>query len=67
MGEASSKLTEDFRAEHAEIPWRQIKGLRNFIAHQYDAVLAEPIARVALYRIPELLGFLEGFALDLPE
>ena len=33
IGEAANRLPESFRTQHAEIPWRQIIGLRNRIIH----------------------------------
>ncbi len=35
IGEAAGKIPEPARASHPEVPWRQIVGLRNVIAHQY--------------------------------
>ena len=38
VGEYATKLTEKFRAEHSEIIWHQIIGLRNRIFHDYRSV-----------------------------
>jgi len=38
LGESVVKLDEDFISEHPQIPWRQMKGLRNKIVHDYDGV-----------------------------
>ncbi len=38
MGEAASRVSETFRAVHAEVPWKRLIGLRNFYIHVYDAV-----------------------------
>ena len=35
VGEAARALSEEFRASHEDIPWRQIIGLRHKIAHEY--------------------------------
>jgi uncharacterized protein with HEPN domain len=35
IGEAANRLREDFRAQHPEIEWRKITGLRNRIVHDY--------------------------------
>lgn len=29
IGEASNNLTEDFRSAHADVPWQQVRGMRN--------------------------------------
>jgi uncharacterized protein with HEPN domain len=38
VGEASSRLSEEFRDEHAEIPFRDIVGMRNIIVHEYTGM-----------------------------
>ena len=35
---ARNGLDEDFTAAHPEIPWRQMYGLRNRIAHDYEGI-----------------------------
>jgi len=36
IGELVAHLPDDFRENHSHIPWRQIKGMRNVFAHDYD-------------------------------
>lgn len=38
IGETSSRLPEFFKQEHTDIPWSEIKGLRNRIAHDYFGI-----------------------------
>ena len=38
IGEASSRLPQDFIDAHSEIEWAKIKGLRNRIVHEYFGV-----------------------------
>ena len=35
IGELSGRLSDDFRNAHSDIPWKQIRGMRNLFAHQY--------------------------------
>lgn len=35
IGEACSKLEKNFRETHPKIPWTQIMGMRNKLAHEY--------------------------------
>ena len=37
-GEAVKKLPNDLRNKHADIPWSEIAGMRDFIAHAYFAL-----------------------------
>jgi uncharacterized protein with HEPN domain len=38
VGEASRNLSDKLRQRHTEVPWSQIIGLRNRIAHAYFSV-----------------------------
>jgi len=38
MGEACNRLPDKIQAEHPEIPWHQIVGMRNWLAHGYDGI-----------------------------
>ena len=46
IGEAVSRLTDDFISKNNHIDWIKIKGLRNIIAHDYFGVDAEEIWQV---------------------
>lgn len=35
IGEASRGLTDQFRDEHPEVPWREVFGMRNRVTHGY--------------------------------
>ena len=36
LGEDAARISEDVQTKHPDIPWREIKGLRNTVAHAYD-------------------------------
>ena len=38
IGELTTRLTENFKTQHSEIAWNQIKALRNIHAHDYESV-----------------------------
>jgi uncharacterized protein with HEPN domain len=38
IGEAVKKLPNDLRQKHTDIPWSEIAGMRDFIAHAYFAL-----------------------------
>lgn len=66
LGEASRRLSDEFRSEHPEIEWSRMIGLRNVIAHQYEDVdyliLWDIITRI----LPELQLQLEALLPPLP-
>ena len=35
IGEAVKDLDDDLKSRHPHIPWRQILGMRNILAHEY--------------------------------
>lgn len=38
IGEAASRLTDEFKKKYPGIPWKQIVGLRNVIIHDYSTL-----------------------------
>ena len=54
IGELAGKLTDEFRAEHPGAPWRQIRGMRNIVAHSYGTVDPEVTWEILTEDIPKL-------------
>ena len=54
IGEAASRLPENWRASQAEIPWRQIIAMRNVMIHGYDVVVSDVLWDVATNDVPKL-------------
>jgi uncharacterized protein with HEPN domain len=67
LGEASRRVSEGFCHEHADIPWKQLGGLRNVISHEYDRVNYEEIYRIVRERIPELITLLKPLVPTPPQ
>lgn len=53
LGEAVSKLSDEFRSYHQDIPWRQIVAMRNLLVHVYFNVEKDEIWNVIERDIPQ--------------
>ena len=38
IGEAASHLSDDFIKDHPELPWREMRDMRNIVVHEYFGV-----------------------------
>jgi len=52
--ESSRKLSDTFTMKHAEIPWKDISGLRNRIVHDYGSVDLSVVFDTLTKDIPRL-------------
>jgi uncharacterized protein with HEPN domain len=62
VGEAARNLSAAFRDAHSQIPWGQIVGTRNRIAHGYDQVDWQIVWHIATSDVPQLLKDIERLA-----
>lgn len=60
IGELVKQLPESFIADNAEVPWHQIRGFRNVIAHAYGSVDADVLWETITEDIPVLAKFCHG-------
>lgn len=54
VGEAAKGLCDQLKARHLHVPWRQILGLRNILAHEYFIRESEIIWETVKVGLPEL-------------
>ena len=60
IGELVYNLTDDFKNEHSSIPWRQIRSMRNIVAHHYGSVDVETLWDTIKNDIPSLREYCES-------
>lgn len=60
IGELIGRLTDDFKAANAGIPWHKIRGMRNYVAHEYGSIDFEIVWLASTRSIPELRTFCES-------
>lgn len=54
IGEAARHIPDDITAQHPEIPWREMRGLRNVVAHAYFTVSPAILWRTITDDLPPL-------------
>jgi len=58
IGEAARRVSDGYKAEHPEIPWKGIIGQRHVLAHEYGEIKQERMWAVASSHIPSLIAIL---------
>ena len=59
LGEAVKRLSDVFKANHPEIPWILIAGMRDKLIHEYDVVDLDEVWKTVTKDIPRLTSVLE--------
>ena len=59
LGEAARRVSDPYKLDHPEIPWKDLIALRNVISHQYEKVNYAVIYRICRERLPALITLLE--------
>ena len=54
IGEATKKLSQNFRNTHSKIPWKAIAEMRDIVEHHYDRININTLWDVVSRDIPEL-------------
>jgi uncharacterized protein with HEPN domain len=61
IGEAAKNVPDAVRAKMADIDWKKIAGMRDWISHVYYRVDDDIVWDVVEHKIPELLQTLQAF------
>ncbi len=59
IGEAAKGITDDFRREHPELPWKSMMGMRDRLIHGYFDVNLDIIWKTAKNDLPPLIEKIE--------
>lgn len=67
IGEAARRISPDCMAANPHVPWREIIGLRNILAHEYGQVDQELVYTTAMNDIPMLIEYLHALMQETTE
>jgi uncharacterized protein with HEPN domain len=59
IGEATRHVPAEIVGRYPELPWNEMRGMRNFVAHAYHGVKLKTIWETVLGDIPTLAPLLE--------
>lgn len=66
IGELATHVTDGFIAVHGNIPWKQIKGMRTWFAHQYWDMSFDKIWVTLTEDVPGLKSSWKSWCSSLP-
>jgi uncharacterized protein with HEPN domain len=61
IGEAVKRLSENFRSQNENVPWRQVAGFRDILIHEYFGVSLELVWQTVLTDLPKLKTAMVSF------
>lgn len=60
IGEASSRLSDEYKESMPEVPWREIAGMRTLLAHAYHRIDFAIVWTTAINSVPELARYIRA-------
>ena len=67
IGEAANHVSRDFQTAHAQIPWAEIIGERNWLVHAYRDIEWARLLDILEARLPELIQQLAAILATVPD
>ena len=60
VGEAAAKVPDEVRSNYPRVPWREVKGMRNKLVHNYFGINMEVVWQTVQEDLPELVEALKS-------
>jgi len=67
IGEAVRALSNEFRAQHQEVPWSDIIGMRHVLVHNYFEIDVDVVKRVLEKDLPDLKHKITAILDEMPD
>ncbi len=65
IGEAAGRIPEDIRLAYPEVPWYEMKGMRNIVSHEYFSVDLKIIWKTAQESLSSLIVMIKQVIDDI--
>ena len=60
IGEACTKISDEFKSVHSAVDWKSIVGMRTYLAHAYHRIDENIVWGVASLDVPQLVQHLKS-------
>lgn len=60
IGEATKRISADFKTQHNHIDWKRIAGLRDVLIHDYEGVDLDAVWQIIKINLPQLKKEIEN-------
>jgi uncharacterized protein with HEPN domain len=60
IGEATKRLSPEFRSQHPQLPWKMIAGMRDKLVHEYDDVDLNEVWNTLGGDVPQVIAALQN-------
>lgn len=67
IGEAVKQVSEGIKKAHAEVPWREVAGLRDILIHDYMGVDLDEVWNIVDKKLSEFKKDIEKILKELPK
>jgi uncharacterized protein with HEPN domain len=65
IGEATKHISEEVRINYPKVPWKEMAGMRDVLAHDYFGVDEETVWLTAKEKIPQLKPLIEKILTEI--
>lgn len=65
IGELTTHLPDDFKKKYSGVPWAQVRGMRNVVAHSYGTIDTETLWETITQDIPDLENYCQTVLTEL--
>ncbi|MDR3627063.1 MAG: DUF86 domain-containing protein [Ignavibacteriaceae bacterium] len=59
IGEASARVSQESKKKYSHLPWKEMKGMRNLLIHEYDDINLDEVWNTVKNELPGLIKQIE--------